>query len=201
MNNDDFYVMRIKFSNYADLECPYSQPYKKEVCSTCGGIYTTRINPIIQTKFVGKKEADYYYDSSFITHLVSPKLLQALKEANITGYYDQETDFIDWTDRSTGKSMQIDGSKYREIVITGRGGYLTDLEGKPIPHCEKCGKIESFGIYAYSGFSTDAWDGNDMFFLKNWPGVLIVTSKVKKLLSKLKFKNIAFEPLNEYRFK
>ena len=200
MNNNDFYLMCEKSTNYALLSCPYSQPYKEEVCPLCGGIYMARIKPIIQTRFVGKKEADYFYDPSFIAHLVSPELLQVLKESDITGFYDQETDFVEWTDRTTGKKLDIDGSKYREIVITGRGGYLTDLEGNRIPHCEKCGKIESFGIYAYNGFSTDYWDGSDMFFLENWPGVLIVTSKVKKILSKFKFKNVSFELLNEYRF-
>ena len=141
----------------------------------------------------------FRYDSLFITHLVSPQLLNALQEAGITGYYDQKTDFIEWTDRTTGKNLDIDGSKYREIVITGRGGYLTDLEGNRIPYCEKCGKIERFGLYSYKGFSTDDWDGSDMFFLKNWPGVLLVTTKVKKVITKNKFKNIRFEPLKEFQ--
>ena len=200
MNNTVFYLMSEKLSNYAMLSCPGSQPHNTDVCPVCGGIYTSRINPIIQTCFEGKKEADYFYDSLFITHLVSPQLLNALQEAGITGYYDQKTDFIEWTDRTTGKKLDIDGSKYREIVITGRGGYLTDLEGNRIPYCEKCGKIEYFGLYSYKGFSTDDWDGSDMFFLKNWPGVLLVTTKVKKVITKNKFKNIRFEPLKEFQF-
>ena len=67
-------------------------------------------------------------------------------------------------------------------------------------YCEKCGKIEYFGLYSYKGFSTDDWDGSDMFFLKNWPGVLLVTTKVKKVITKNKFKNIRFEPLKEFQF-
>ena len=200
MNNHVFYIMSEKYTNYAVLECPYSQPYSKDICSICGSISTIRTNPIIQTRFFGKKEADYFYDSSFITHLVSPELLRTLKEAGITGFYDQKTDFIDWIDRSTGKTLNIDGSKYREIIITGRGGYLTDLDGNRIPYCEKCGKIDSFGIHAYKGFSTDDWDGNDMFFLKNWPGRLLVTEKVKKIITKNRFKNVNFELLKDYTF-
>ena len=195
-----FFVMSVRFTNYAELICPFSQPHTKKVCYKCGGICTTRINPIIQTHFIGKKEADYFYDSSFITHLVSPSLLQTLHDSDITGFYDQETHFIDWTDRTTGKKLDIDGSKYREIVITGRGGFLTDLEGNRIPHCEECGKIEYFGLYAYKGFSTDAWDGSDMFFLENWPGVLLVTEKVKEIITKNKFKNVRFVPLSEFQF-
>lgn len=196
---DQFFVMRIKFSNFADLHCP-KQLITTEICSECGGITTNRVNDIVKTAFIGKKEGDYYYDPLLIVHLVSPALLDILKSNSITGFYDQETEFVEWTDRTTGKDLNIDGSKYREIVITGRGGYLTDLSSNRVPHCPKCGKIERFGIYAYDGFSTDAWDGSDMFYLSNWPGVIIVTPKVKKLITKNKFKNISFVPLNEYKF-
>lgn len=191
--------MREKYYNYAVLKCP-NQPYDTDICPECGGVSTFRRNKILKTCFIGKKEASYYYDPMYMAHLASPELLNLLKHANITGFYDQKTEFIEWTDRSTGKQLDLDGNKYREIIITGRGGYLTDLHGTPIPHCNKCGKIIKYGIYSYKGFSTDDWDGSDMFFLKNWPGVLIVTSKVMNLVKKNGFKSIRFLPLNEYQF-
>ena len=201
-NCEVFYVMREKLTVYAEAFSNIKQRHCTEVCEVCRGSLMRRFsdNDIAKIYFMGKKEGDYYYDVLLLVHIVSPRFLEILNNEKVTGFRSQDIEFSGWYDRTTRKPLNIDGSVYKEIVITGKGGYLLDLQGNDVPRCPKCGKLETFGICAYHGFTTDYWDGSDMFILKNWPGVLIVTEKVKKAVEKNKLKNIKFIKLSEYRF-
>ena len=202
IDNEQFYLLDDRRTVYAEAFSDMKKEHCTDVCDVCKGVLARRFsdNDISNVYFIGKKEGDYYYDLFLRVHIVSPRFLEILNNEKVTGFRVQDIEFSGWYDRTTKKPLNIDGSVYKEIVITGKGGYLLDLYGNDIPRCPKCGKIERFGIYAYHGFTTDYWDGSDMFFLKNWPGVLIVTEKVKKVVEKNKLKNIKFTKLSEFRF-
>ena len=46
----------------------------------------------------------------------------------------------------------------------------------------------------------EEWDGSDIFYFKDWKGLIVVTEKVKYLLEKNKMKNVAFANLEEFAF-
>ena len=202
IDNEQFYLLGDRRTVYAEAFSDMKQKHCMDVCDVCKSCLARRFsdNDASKVYFVGKKEGDYYKDLFLRVHIVSQRFLEILNNEKVTGFRSQDIEFSGWYDRTTKKPLSMDGSLYKEIVITGKGGYLLDLHGNDIPRCPKCGKIERFGIYAYQGFTTDYWDGSDMFFLKNWPGVLIVTEKVKKAVEKNKLKNIKFTKLSEFRF-
>lgn len=44
----------------------------------------------------------------------------------------------------------------------------------------------------------ESWDGSDVFYFKNWDGVLIVTRRVKELLEENRMKNMDFIDVEDY---
>ena len=91
---------------------------------------------------------------------------------------------------------------FKELVIMGKGGFLCDKNGEIVEKCNTCnvfdydkaGDMQGFGV------NIEEWDGSDMFFFDNWPGVIIVTEKVKNLIEEKKLKNIIFTNLKEFTF-
>lgn len=90
---------------------------------------------------------------------------------------------------------------YKELIVTGRCGSLKTRKGMEIPKCPKCGALRRDYLKKEKGFMVDEeWDGSDIFYFRDWKGLIVVTEKVKCLLEKNKMKNVAFVNLEEFTF-
>lgn len=118
---NEFYVINEKYTGYAEAIRDENQMIVKK-CSTCGSVLSNRKNDIFKVHFQGKREGDYYYAP--ICNIVSNRFLSLLKSENITGFTEKNIECSGWYD-SLGNKIQIDSSKYKELVITERAGYLT----------------------------------------------------------------------------
>ncbi len=192
---NEFYILSKTYTNYA-IAVQEEQPFIVEECPVCGAIFDKRIEEKYKMHFEGKKVGDYYFAP--ICNIVSEKMLQLLKDNEITGFREKEIECTGWYDRK-GNELPIDFSGFREIEITGRTGKLLNLEGKEVENCPHCHALKDEGLRSVEGLSVgEEWDGSDMFYFRNWSGVTIVTSKVKELLESNKMKNVDFIKLSEY---
>lgn len=192
---NEFYIMRETYTNYADA-VQEEQPSIVEECPVCGAISDKRIDEKYKVHFEGKKVGDYYFAP--ICSIVSKRMLQILKDNEITGFEEREIECTGWYDRK-GNALPIDFSDFMELKVVGRAGRVLNLDGKELKHCPKCNAIKVKTFRETEGLSVgDDWDGSDIFYFTNWRGVMIVTQKVKDLLESNKMKNVDFIRLSEY---
>ncbi|WP_160679951.1 hypothetical protein [Clostridium sp. C8-1-8] len=193
----EFYIMTELFSNYATAIVQES-PKKVVECEKCKSIDVILLDKL-RVCMKGKKVADYYWVPS--TNIISGRLQELLKYENVKGYELKELIVEDWVD-SNYRSIEIDYSDLREIVITSKCGYLRQIDGRIVDKCEKCGNKIYEKRKEVEGLSVDLekWDGSDMFCYDNWKGVIIVTERLKKLIEKGKYKNIQFINIKDFRF-
>lgn len=193
---NEFYILSKTYTNYA-IAVREEQPSIVNKCSVCGAVSgRRRPDEKFKMHFEGKKIGDYYFAP--ICNIVSEKMLQLLKDNEITGFREKEIECTGWYDKK-GNELPIDFSGVRELEITGRTGKLLNLEGKEVENCPHCNALKDEGLRSVEGLSVgEEWDGSDMFYFKNWNGVTIVTSKVKELLESNKMKNVDFIKLSEY---
>ena len=196
----NFYVMRTNYMGYAEVFIENDQTVW-EKCPMCSSIFEERKHEILKLHFLGKREGDsFLHVGGCACHVVSLKLLKLLSENEISGFLQNEIECTGWYDKN-GKLLDKNCSKYKELIVTGRAGYLKNRNGKEIPKCPRCGAKNILKAKKEKGFIIDeGWDGSDMFYFKNWIGVIIVTEKVKQLLEKNKMKNVIFEKLDEFTF-
>lgn len=193
----NFYVMRTNYTNYAEAFIEADQTIVKK-CPMCGSISEERKYDKFKLYFLGKREGDSLL--AFECHIVSLKLLQLLYNNGISGFIENDFECTGWYDRK-GKLLEKSSSNYKELIVTGRAGYLKNKDGIEIPKCPKCSAKNIFKVKKEKGFMVDEeWDGSDMFYFKNWLGTIIVTEKVKCLLEENKMKNIVFIKLDEFTF-
>ena len=193
----NFYTMKTKPISYTDVIIDNDQTVTKK-CPMCGSVLGERKYDKYKLRFWGTREGDLLFSPD--CHIVSFNLLKLLYDNKVSGFLENEIDCTGWDDRK-GKRLQKDSSSYRELIITGRAGYLKNMEGIEIPKCPKCGAKDIPAAEKEKGFIVDEeWDGSDMFYFKNWPGMIIITEKVRCLLEKNKMKNVRFTILAEYTF-
>lgn len=194
---NEFYVINEKYTGYAEAIRDENQMIVKK-CSICGSIFSNRKNDKFRVHFQGKREGDYYYAP--ICNIVSQKFLSLLKSENITGFIEKDIECSGWYD-TLGNILQIDFSKYKELEVTGKAGYLKNINGKQVIKCIKCNSVDWKHLHEVNGLLVDlSWDRSDLFYFENWQGVIITTKKVKELVEKNKLKNIEFEKLSEFKF-
>lgn len=185
------------YNNQSKLIWKADAKYKKFVCELCGGIYCTYTSPhpII---FYGKRSVDIYGDvSGFI---ISPEVVEILKENNITGYTLEPIKQLEWKD-GKGHDTGNDGSGFKLLRVTGRCGFLCDSDGNVIDKCEQCNRPNSEILDLVKdglSFNSEDYDGSDIFQFSNWTRLPIVHEKVKKLIEKHKLKGFKFEELKDY---
>ncbi|GCD10035.1 hypothetical protein [Clostridium tagluense] len=195
--NEKFYIMSNTYNNQAKLFWNANVKYEKFVCELCGGIHCTyeSPHPVI---FYGKRIVDIYFDiSGFI---ISPAVVELLKENNITGYILEDVEPLEWKD-GKGHDTGHDGSSYKLLKVKGRCGFLCDSAGNIIDKCEKCDRHNSDILDSLKdglAFKADDYDGSDIFQFNNWTWLPIVNEKVKKLIKKHKLKGFKFEELKDY---
>lgn len=195
---EEFYILK------EDYEGGYAEAIYKnnksqiEVCKLCGGRSIKRISKLT-VSFQGKKEADIYQVPQYT--IINTKVYNILKEMNITGFTVEDIDILSCCDKK-GNPVQLDVSGLKEMIVNGRCGYLRNKDGTLVEKCEQCGRFNPASKYNVHGLSInlDEWDGSDIFFFKNWFGVVIVTEKVKNAFEQARLKNIKFQNIKEFEF-
>lgn len=145
----------------------------------------------------GKYEYDYLSSGNGI--IVSSKFLNALSEVSATGYMIKEIELSGWYNGNGKIRLDKNVDDYKELVITGRCGYLRNKRRELMKSCDLCKTVppsverDGYGVYLYE------WDGSDICFYTNlvW-GHVIVTEKVKNILEKKKMKSIYFQKIEDY---
>ena len=196
MLKNNFYMMQENYDgNYALF---YNEnKYKTNRCDFCGSlnVYIENKDDVLKGHFIGKKQGDFYCDKRLV---VSLKLIEILETENITGFSVKDFICTGWYDRYK-KPIIINDNNYKELYVYGKGGYVEKNTGEIMDKCEHCGTIGWKFRYDLTGLGVGTeWDGSDMFYYDNWPGVLIVTEKVKNVIENNKIKNTCFKNISDY---
>lgn len=197
MFEQNFYILDEKYSGYAEAVYKDNKTEVSE-CSLCAGRKVMRISEL-SVYFKGKKQADFYTATNY--SIISSKFLKILQLGNISGYTLANINSLGWYD-GKGNPLNIDTSDLKELVVEGRCGYLRHQDGTQIDKCEKCGRFLPEAKSKVHGLSVDIdeWDKSDIFFFKNWFGMIIITQKVKDLLEQNKITNIKFQNIKDFKF-
>lgn len=143
--------------------------------------------PLIFDKHMGKLANDLIPTSCPPLCLVSNRMVTLFKESNITGWITYPVIVYD-------KDTQIDG--YFGLAVTGHCGKLDNSKciEKLYPPKSSAGRP----YFAWTGYYFDekTWDGND-FFIPEDTGLIIVTKKVKEIITKHQLTNIKLSPILE----
>lgn len=133
---------------------------------------------------MGRTYYDVIVPSRVCPFVVSGKIIDALTENNITGW--------------KATSVRIAGKedlRYYVLMITGRCGPVDYTKSERIiqksPGGIDCPYLR--GLY----FDLDSWDGSD-FFMAEDVGFIFTTEKVKKLLVRIKSRNVSFERITDF---
>jgi len=191
-----FYIMDETYANFAE-PIEGVNIFAKESCDVCEGILRVKQHPL-RIYFQGKRMADFYSIPQYT--FISDKMQRVLLENNITGFSLEP--FILQEEAIPFMKLPLDHVKtLKELAVHGDGGYICHSNGEQIKKCHHCGRIlENKRTIEGLSVNTKEWDGSDIFFFKNWFGVIIVTEKVKEIIEKHKFKNVRFIDLAEFRF-
>ena len=185
----NFYHMTHGYSNHYARAKGRTGKYERHPCGVCEANHIIELENI-RVEIHGKKPADYYWVPGH--HIISPAFQQLLEENKVSGYHLQDIQLVD----SEGFSQE----GLKELVVTGRSGYLKDINGKYYKRCSQCGAIDYDFRDGTVGTLIDEWDGSDMFYSENLPGFLFVTEDLMNLIKKNKVTNAFFEPVEEIKW-
>lgn len=145
----------------------------------------------------GKCEYDYMASGNGI--IVSEKFLNALNEVSATGYTVKDIELLGWYNGNGKIRLDKNAGNYKELVVTGRCGYVRNKKHELTKCCDLCKTENSDEVLDGLGVDLDEWDGSDICFYTNlvW-GHVIVTEKVKAILEKKKMKSIYFQKIEDY---
>ena len=191
-----YYFIEPKYFGKRDIIMPKETGniFHPNVCPVCGG---NRSEPERPVRFVLRGEpCDYYQFWSFI--FVSESFKSMLEELNVTGYKLVPAKTAAWN----LSDNEDEFPSYYEMIITGRCGLMRDMNGTPLPHCEKCGrssdpKEDITGV----SFEPDDYDDSDIFVFENRTNFPIIDSKLKKEISARKLSNCKFTDIRKYTVK
>jgi hypothetical protein len=119
--------------------------------------------------------------------LAIQNVIRVLKTENCTGFALKPVEILPKTE--DGKSIQKE-PELSEILVTGEGGDAAVESGIRLlykcPHC---------GLRRYSSYTAglivdeESWDGSDFFTIAGYPKSILVTEKVKQIISDNHFTN------------
>ena len=197
MENEKFYIMQETNSGFAKA---ISKNNERDVfvCPECEAVIVTRKSKM-NVYFEGNKPGDYYRFTKW--NIISGGLQDALKRENITGYKLENLNFQGWFDKK-GNAVSIMADNLKEIVVTGRGGVLCHVDGRPVNRCKLCNALDYEDSKTINGISVNLgeWDKSDIFYFENWEGNIIVTQKVKDIIENGNFVNVQFINIKDYKF-
>lgn len=193
----NFYILHDRYGNFAEAIRDVNV-MNTNVCDDCQGVHSKKTSNL-RIYFKGKKEADFYIAPPF--HIVTQRFQDVLSQHHFSGFSFEDVELTGWYD-SMNKPIEKDVSGIKEWVISGRAGKLRHLDGAFVTFCPTCQRALPEGKKEVNGLSVhlEEWDGSDIFYFKNWFGMVIVTEKVKKVLEKNKIKNIQFQHIKDFKF-
>lgn len=194
----EFYILNEGYEGGYAEAIYKNNKYEFEVCNLCGGRKIKRTSKLT-VYFEGKKEADIYQVLQYT--IINTKVHNILKGMNASGFNVEDIDMLGCYDNK-GNPVQLDVSGLKEMIVNGRCGYLRNKDGTLVEKCEQCNKFSTASKNNVHGLSINLneWDGSDVFFFKNWFGVVIVTERVKDVLEQAKLKNIILQNIKEFEF-
>lgn len=182
--NTKFYFLEEEYEKkYA---CAYNETseYQRIICKKCGGVKIV-FEKKLEIEIKGKKKGNYYSTRGHF--LIDSKLETILLQNNITGFDTKEIEH-----NNTANDI-------KEMIISGRVGFLRDKKGNLLKKCEECNKvIENYDDLIGTTICEEDWNGEDIFLIENYTGIPVVTQKVKELFEKNKIKNAKFVPIEEF---
>lgn len=187
-----YFIMNKYFGRKEIFFPPDVNKWKSDYCEHCGGNHLSSNEPI---KFEIKGDpCDFYMYCGFL--LVSQKFLDLLKEWNLTGYTVKKATVIGWDKAQTESDFK--DFVYYELIITGRCGFMMDLQSNILPKCDFCGRnLPMEDTVIGLSFNNQKYDKSDIFAFDNLTNIPIVDENLKKKLSKAKLTNLSFIKLSE----
>ncbi|UJP65150.1 imm11 family protein [Mongoliitalea daihaiensis] len=134
----------------------------------------------------GKRHCDLVGTGWGVLFLISDRMKLILEENNLTGWKSFPVDIFD----ETGDKIQ---NLYHGFSIVGRSGSIDYKKSEVIERrLVSTGPLCKYykGVYP----DMDSWDGSDFFLPQNHWGI-VITERVKKILTNHKLANIEFSNL------
>lgn len=180
-----FYFMEEEYEkNYASA---YNQTkdYERKICEKCGGVKII-FNKELEIEIEGRKKGNYY---STVGHFfIDSKLEKVLLNNDISGFVTKEID-----------KLNKNAEDIKEMIITGEGGFFRKKDGELFEKCDICDKVsENYDRMIGTIISESDWSGDDIFLIKNYQGIPVVSQKFKDVCEKNKIKNVQFIPVEEF---
>lgn len=190
----EFYFLRDKYGSGYAKAIYKTKDVTIKVCKICGGRHVV-LNSNLQVEFKGKKKADYYAVPGFF--IISPKMYNILKENNVSGFEVKDITILESLLEKDKKSS-FKNDNLKQLIITSESGYLRKMNGTLFEKCNACNRvIEDMEDIKGIKINIDEWDGSDIFFIKNFKGIPVVTKRVKDILESNKIKNVQFTNVND----
>lgn len=180
-----FYFMEEDYEkNYASA---YNQTkdYERRICEKCGGVKIV-FNKELEIEVEGRKKGNYY---STVGHFfVDSKFENVLLKNEISGFVTKEIE-----------KLNDSAEDIKEMVIIGEGGFLRNKSGQSFEKCDACNKVsENYDRMIGTMIYEEDWSGHDIFLIKNYNGIPVVSEKFKSVCEKNKIKNVHFTPVEEF---
>jgi len=132
--------------------------------------------------------------------MITDRVLTLFRDAGITGFTTRPVD-IRLVGRSRREQAPAEMPRLWEFVVTGDGGYTHRDSGiRLLLHCPTCG-FTRYSTYR-NGIIVDEtqWDGSDVFRIREWRNVRLVTEKVKEVIMRHELTNVVLLPAEELRW-
>ena len=125
--------------------------------------------------------------------LINEKVVSLLKDKRVSGY--RLEDVIIVKDRRKGDSLN---RKLYELIPVGDGGSIHPSSGyRLLDVCPYCGKKKIQPCINGLMVDESAWDGSDIFTLREYPKLILITQKVKDLFEKNKITGCTILPAEQ----
>ena len=133
--------------------------------------------------------------------LVTEAVLQLFRQAGFTGFEPRrvlvETVAGDNGDR-VGGSHNL--PELWHLFITGRGGEADPQSGiELLSSCEACGFREYSDAQDGIRVAERNWDGTDFFTVNGYPGLILITERVRDLIVTRELENCALTPAEDWK--
>lgn len=176
--------------------------FKKEKCPNCGVIDS--IDLVFQGEDAllvdgAKKYPDFMrYGSVGLTFIISDRVMEVFKKEKITGY-------------DTAKKVPLYRSRYGKLVKQEKEYYMLNITGsveldlkamslKKKNVCPLCGSFKWSRQRLYtiaSVFDMSTWDGSDICRIKSFPGLIMISDRLKEIFEEHKFTGASLKKQNE----
>lgn len=187
-----FYVLKFNWSDSPFSEFKSVGKISRElppVCDICGD----RLGPLKRIaphryKVCGNKLGDLLTDRSGFAF--SQRFIESFLSAGLTG--PCFSDFIDLNGSSGKYSIVTPAYTYTLLDPEASGVDVEAAKG-----CPKCGKIYRRSMKRLRILG-DTWNGEDLFYLANAPGLIVASEKFYKLVNEGGFTNFHLIPQDEF---